>query len=163
MDPLSAFPLLPYAQASPAQLAQALFAAKEALGCDYLSIPWPQWYEAFAYFQPLLLLGPDQATITNEGLSAIAQYFNTRHSPPAPIFPPPILPSTLENASGSLLSSTQPRIIKRTYSLRPDVLESLERASFWRRKKRSALVNLAVKQLMATYPESQIPLPTIEV
>lgn len=166
MDQLPAppFPLLPYSQASPAQLAQAVFTAKEVLGPNYLDLSWPQWYEAFAYFQPLLLLEPNQVNITGEGLTAIAQYFDTRYSIPVPISLSPPAPSpTLEGASGSLLFSTQLRVVKRTYSLRPDVLESLERASFWRRKKRSVLVNLAVERLMATYPESQIPLPLTEI
>lgn len=167
MDQLPAptLPLMPYAQASPAQLAQALFTSKEALGAPYAELAWPQWYEAFAYFQPLLILEPNQVSITAEGLMAIAQYFNTRHpvstsvSPlPSALVPPPPSP---ERTSG-FSSPTAPLREKKTYSLYSDVLESLERVSFWRRMSKSALVNLAVAQLMATYPESQIPLPLIE-
>lgn len=156
-------PLIPYAQASPAQLAQAVLTAKEALGPHYSDLPWSQWYEAFAYFQPLLLVEPNQVSITAEGLTAIAQFFDTRYPvsvPISPLLPTPAAPPPgLESASGPSLPPAPPTQIKRTYSLRLDVLESLERVSFWRREVRSDLVNLALEQLMATYPESQIPLP----
>lgn len=161
--PPPALPLIPYAQASPAQLAQAIFTARETLGSNYSDLPWPQWYEAFAYFQPLLLLEPNQITVTAEGLTAIAQYFDTRYPAPvpvAPLLPAPAAPlSGLESASASSLPPAPPNQIKRTYSLRLDVLESLERVCFWRREVRSDLVNLALEQLLATYPESQIPRP----
>lgn len=165
MDQLPAhtLPLLPYAQASPAQLAQAVFTAKETLGSNYSDLPWLQWQEAFAYFQPLLLLEPNQVSLTVEGLTAIAQYFDTRYPAPVPVSPllpaPAAPPAGLESASAPLLRSAPPNQIKRTYSLRLDVLESLERVCFWRREVRSDLVNLALEQLMATYPESRIPLP----
>jgi hypothetical protein len=159
-SPTPILPLIPYAQASPDQLAKALFMAKEALGPSYAEFAWPQWYEAFAYFQPLLLVEPNRVSITADGLTAIARYFDTKYpslalaSPPS--YAPPSLPPISEQASGSLLP-TQPLVIKSTYSLRIDVLESLGRASFWLRMSKSALVNLAVEQLMATYPESKIP------
>ncbi len=162
MDQSSAsLPLLPYAQASPAQLAQAIFTAKEALGPNYSDLPWQQWYEAFAYYQPLLLLETNQVRTTDEGLVAVVQYFDAQYTEASSL--PPTLPPSIKSASGALLPPDQPREVKRTYSLYSDVLETLERVSFWRRVNRSALVNLAVKQLMATYPESQIPLPTMKV
>ena len=46
--------------------------------------------------------------------------------------------------------------------LHPDIHESLERASFWLRERKSALVNRALMQLLAGYPESQVPLPVQE-
>jgi hypothetical protein len=164
MDQLPAptLPLIPYAQASPAQLAQALLTSKEALGTPYAELAWPQWYEAFAYFQPLLILEPNQVSVTAEGLTAISQYFNTRY--PVPTSGPPLPsastapPPSLERTPSFSLHSA-PLREKKTYSLHLGVLESLERVSFWRRVSKSSLVNLAVAQLMATYPESQIPLP----
>jgi hypothetical protein len=161
MDQLSAlsFPLLPYSQASPAQLAQAVFTAKETLGPNYSDLPWSQWYEAFAYFQPLLLSEPDKVNITGEGLIAIAQYFDAQA--PAPVPKSPLLTvssSDPKGISGSSLPPTALRQVKRTYSLHPDVLESLERVSFWRRVKKSALVNLALMRLLLDYSESQDPI-----
>jgi hypothetical protein len=160
--PTSTLPLLPYAQASPAQMVQAMFTAKETLGSSYADIVWPQWQEAFAYIQPLLLFEPSQVSVTAEGLVAIAQYFDTRYpvsASPMPTVPPP----SIERASGSPLPLTIPRQVKRTYLLHPDVLESLERVSFWRRVGKSALVNLALMRLLPDYTESQDPIPSTEV
>jgi len=157
-------PLIPYAQASPAQLAQALFTAKEALGLPYAAIEWSQWYEAFAYFQPLLVFELNRVSFTAEGLTAVAQYFDTRYPSSVPVSPLPqestTLPPVLEVVSQH---SALPHAVKRTYLLRRDVLTSLERVSFWQRVSKSTLVNLAVEQLMATYSESKVPLPLIEV
>lgn len=154
--------LLPYAQASPAQMVQAMFTAKETLGSSYAAIAWPQWQEVFSYFQPLLLLEPNQVSVTAEGLIAIARYFDTRYPVSVPMSPLPLAPAASSSGPESMNGSPVPsaRLCqKKTYSLYSDVLESLERVSFWRRVSKSALVNLAVEQLMATYPESQIPIP----
>jgi hypothetical protein len=158
-------PLIPYAQASPAQLAQAMLTAMDALGLTYREITWPQWYEAFAYFQPLLVLELGQVSVTAEGLIAIAQYFDTRYqsSISASLLThiPVASPSVPEEASNISTPSALPHTVKRTYSLNSEVLTSLERVSFWRRVSKSDLVNIAVQQLMATYSESQTPLPPI--
>jgi hypothetical protein len=160
--PTPTLPLLPYAQASPAQMVQAMFTTKEALGSSYADIAWPQWQEAFTYIQPLLLFEPNQVSVTPEGLVAIAQYFDTRYSvPPSPM--PTAPPLSKEHASGSPLSLATPRQVKRTYLLHPDVLESLERVSFWRRVGKSSLVNLALMRLLPDYSESQDPIPSTEV
>lgn len=160
--PTLILPLIPYAQASPAQLAQALLTARDALGISYREITGPQWYEAFTYFQPLLVSEPNQVSVTAEGLMAIAQYFDARYPslsasllPHTSAAPPPVPRGTPDLA----LPSALPHMVKRTYLLHLDVLTSLEQVSFWRRVNKSALVNLAVEQLMATYPESQIPIP----
>ena len=156
----SILPLIPYAQSSPDQLAQAVLMARETLGPSYAELAWPQWYEAFAYFQPLLILESNKISVTTEGLIAITQYFDSKYPSLAQVPPLPhataALPSISGGANDSLLPA-QPRKVKSTYSLRSDVLESLKRASFWRRVSKSALVNLAIEQLMATYPESKIP------
>jgi hypothetical protein len=164
--PTLSLPLIPYAQASPAQLAQALLTARDALGISYREITGPQWYEAFTYFQPLLIAEPNQVNVTAEGLMAIAQYFDTRYPslsasslPHASAVPLP----ALERVPDTTLPPALPYVVKRTYLLHLDVLTSLERVSFWRRARKSDLVNLAVQQLMATYSESQIPLPLTEV
>jgi hypothetical protein len=153
-------PLIPYAQASPIQLAQALFTSKEALGPPYAELAWPQWSEAFAYFQPLLLLEPNQVSVTAEGLTAIAQYFDARY--PVLISVSPLPPALPTGSKGSLPHAT-PRQVKRTYSLRPDALEILERVSFWRRVNKSAIINLALMRLLLDYPESQEPIPATKV
>lgn len=160
--PAPTLPLIPYAQASPAQLAQALFTSKEALGAPYAELAWPQWYEAFAYFQPLLVLEPNQVSVTADGLTALAQYFNTRHPVPTSVSSLPAASAApLLGPEGTLGSSLPPapHSEKKTYTMHSSTLESLERVSFWRRVSKSSLINLAVAQLMATYPESQIPLP----
>jgi hypothetical protein len=139
-----------------------MFTAKETLGSPYAAIAWQQWQEVFTYFQPLLLFESDRISVTAEGLIAIAQYFDTRYPVSVPVSALPLAPVAPsldpENASASPLSLVRLRQ-KKTYSLYSDVLESLEQVSFWRRVNKSALVNLAVEQLMATYPESQIPIP----
>jgi hypothetical protein len=161
--------LIPYTQVSPDQLAQALFAAREALGLSYAEIAWPQWYEAFAYFQPLLVAEPNQVRVTTEGLTAVARYFDTRYPPAVPISPLPHTSVTLppvsepESASGIPLPPAVSNTVKRTYSLHKNVVTSLERVSFWQRVSMSSLVNLAVEQMMATYSESKIPLPLTKV
>jgi hypothetical protein len=140
--------LLPYTQASPAQLTQALLTAVEALAPYYPALTWPQWHQAFEYCQPLLKLELGQVSPTAEGLTEVAHYFDAQYPSPAPT--PQGLPVSA-------------RMIKVTYSMRPDVLESLNRLSFWRRKGKSALVNSALKQFLADYPESQDPIPLTEV
>ncbi|QKG51836.1 hypothetical protein [Hymenobacter sp. BRD67] len=120
----------------------------------------PQWYEAFAYFQPILRLEAGQVYVTAEGLMCLAQYFEVRHSTSAPASQHPAAaasPLGPEEVSSSLLLPAQLLEVKKTYSLHPDVVESLERVSFWRRVGKSTLVNLAIQKLLATYPESQIP------
>lgn len=164
MDQIPApdLPLIPYSQASPAQVAQAMFTAKEALGPSYANLAWLQLEEAFIYFQPLLLSDHKQVSVTAEGLTAIAQYLDTQYPIQVPLSPRPPIAATplpaLEHAPASLLLQTKLRE-KKTYSLRPSVLRGLERVSFWRRVTKSALVNLALEQLLATYPEAQIPIP----
>lgn len=166
MDQLPApiLSLLPYAQASPAQMAQAVFMAKETLGFPYAAIAWPQWQEAFVYFQPLLLSESTQVSVTTEGLTAIAQYFDARYPASIAVSPLPAapLPSSQSTSEFPLPLGT-PRQVKRTYALHPDVLESLERVSFWRRVGKSALVNLALMRLLPGYSESQDPIPLTEV
>lgn len=164
-QPVPTLPFVPYAQASPAQLAQALFTSRETLGAPYAELAWPQWDEAFAYLQPLLVLKLNQVSITAEGLTAITQYFNARY----PILTSASLlsatsaaPTPSPTGTSGFSTHSAPRREKKTYTLDPGILESLKRVSFWRRMSKSSLVNLAVAQLMATYPESQIPLPLTE-
>lgn len=160
--PAPTLSLLPYAQASPAQMGQAMFTAKETLGSLYAQFAWPQWQEAFAYIQPLLSFEANQLSVTAEGLAAIAQYFDSRY--PVSAFPIPTTPPpSTERMSGSPLPLNTLRQVKRTYSLHPDVLESLERVSFWRRVGKSALVNLALMRLLPDYSESQDPIPSTEI
>jgi hypothetical protein len=161
MDPPLALDshLVPYAQAAPAQLAQALVNAREALGPYYPALTWPQWHKALEYLQPLLLIDDGQVSISMEGLTKLAHHFEAEHPlPPIAVVSSP----HLELVSGPLPPAPLPKV-KKTYSMRLDVLESLDRVSFWRRKGKSALVNLAIRQLMASYPESQIPIPITEV
>ena len=87
MDQISTpdLPLIPYSQASPAQVAQAMLTAKEALGPSYANLAWPQLEDAFAYFQPLLLSEHKQVSVTAEGLMAITQYLDTQYPIQAPV------------------------------------------------------------------------------
>lgn len=140
--------LIPYAQASPAQLTQALVTAREALAPYYPTLTWPQWHQAFDYLQPTLRLEVEQISITSESLTGLAHYFEAQY--PLPNLIPQLLP-------------TPQRMVKGTYSMRPDVLESLNRVSFWRRIGKSALVNLALMRLMSGYSESQDPIPDSEI
>jgi hypothetical protein len=140
--------LIPYAQASPAQLTQALVNAREALAPYYPALTWPQWHQAFDYLQPTLRLEVDQISITSGGLTELAHYFDAQYALPTPtpqLLPPP------------------QRMVKGTYSIRTDVLESLNRVSFWRRKGKSALVNLALIRFLTGYSESQDPIPDTEI
>jgi hypothetical protein len=136
--------LIPYAQASPAQLTQALVTAREALAPYYPALTWPQWHQAFEYLQPTLRLEASQVSLTGDGLTELAHYFDAQHPSPTP--------------TSQVLPVSQ-RMVKMTYSMRPDVLESLNRVSFWRRKGKSALVNIALKRFLSGYSESQDPIP----
>lgn len=140
--------LIPYAQASPAQLTQALVTAREAIGTYYPTLTWPQWHQAFEHIQPNLKIEGEQVSTTNEGLTELARYFEAQYT-------------LLTPTSQSL--QVPKRKVKMTYSMRPDVLESLNRVSFWRRKGKSHLVNLALMRLLSTYPESQDPIPVAEI
>ena len=163
--PLPTPRLLLYAQASPAQLAQALVAAKEALGPYYPTLTWPQWHQAFEQLQPILQVGTDQVSLTTEGLTKLAQYFEnqfTKSTPsttqlPLPAPPPSsITPAPTPLTASSSATATWP---KRTYNLRPEVIELIDRVSYWRRDGKSDLVNQAVTELLADYAEAQRPIP----
>lgn len=136
--------LIPYTQASPAQLTQALVTAREALSPYYPALTWPQWHQAFDYLQPILMLEGEQISVTSGGLTELAHYFEAQY---------PLLTSTPQ-----LLPSSQ-RMVKGTYSILSDVAEGLNRVSFWRRKGKSALVNLALIQFLTGCSESQDPIP----
>lgn len=106
-----------------------------------------QWHQAFEHLQPTLKLEAKQVSTTTEGLTELAYYFDAQY--------PSLAPTTQ-------LPQAPQRKIKMTYSMRPDVLESLNRVSFWRRKGKSALVNLALIRLLSSYSESQDPIPVAE-
>jgi hypothetical protein len=141
-------PLIPYAQASPAQLTQALVTAREALSPYYPALTWPQWHQALDYLQPILILEGEQISITSGGLKELAHYFDAQYTllTPTSQSPPPTK-----------------RMVKGTYSIRTDVLECLNRVSFWRRIGKSALVNLALMRFLTGYSESQDPIPETEI
>ena len=93
--------------------------------------------------------------MTLDGLSELARYLETVTSPAQTDFiDAPISDTKLPLPKGeSHLKS------KNTYSIRAEVVESLNRVSFWRRKNKSALVTLALTQFLSQYPESRIPIP----
>ncbi|WP_125916517.1 hypothetical protein [Hymenobacter coccineus] len=155
-------PLIPCAQASPAQLTQALLSARQVLRPYYPALTWPQWHQAFKHLQPLLQLDANQATATSEGLTDLARYFEDQHPFSAPLAPlPPASTAAPLGAAAVPLppQAGQRREKKQTYTFCTDVLESLSRASFWRRESKSALVNRALTQLLERYPESCVPIP----
>ncbi|RZJ92978.1 MAG: hypothetical protein EOO60_06585 [Hymenobacter sp.] len=141
--------LLPLSSASAPQLTQAITTASRALAPYYPTLTWAQWQQAFIALQLPLRVTGQQVVTTALGLSGLIQYLETQYLPasqsPIPTMPKP------------------QRGIKRTYDMQLEVLESLERVSYWLRKNKSALVNKALLQLLARYPESQIPVPPIEL
>jgi len=141
--------LMPYNQASSAQLSQAIITAREALDPYYPGLTWSQWHHAFKTVQPLLKSETGQITPTFEGLSELARHFEALALPLASVTAVTDLPTQ---------GAETHQKAKKTYSLELDVLESLERLSYWRRKDKSTLVNLALSQLLSQYPESQIPI-----
>jgi hypothetical protein len=147
--------LLLYAQASPAQLSQAIITAREALGPYYPSLDWPHWHQAFRELEPSLKLEAGQITMTLEGLNELARHLE------AMILPVDVMPtSSIPRATWAPQSGEAPhQEVKKTYSIKVEVLESLNRVSFWRRERKVALVNLALTQFLSQYPESQIPIP----
>lgn len=140
--------LIPYAQASPAQLAQALITAREAIAPYYPALTWPQWHQAFEYLQPTLKLEDEQVNTTTEGLTELARYFEAQYLSPTP---------------NPQLMQASKRMVKMTFSMRPEVIEILNRVSFWRRIGKSTLVNLALIRILSDYSESQDPIPVAEV
>lgn len=156
--------LIPYAQALPSQILEATITAREALEPYYPTVTWPQWHQAFRDVQPQLRLDAEHVTTTSQGLTELTRYFEARHpavvSTPLPTTPLPH-PQATESPAESLPNPSH--WAKKTYSLSLEALESLNRVSFWRREGKSALVNLAVLQLMATYPESRVPIPPTEI
>ncbi|RZK44666.1 MAG: hypothetical protein EOO61_02975 [Hymenobacter sp.] len=148
--------LLPYAQASPAQLSQAIITAREALGPYYPSLDWPQWHQAFKTLEPALKLEASQVFMTLDGLNELARYLETLISPAdTNSLNPPVRSVELSHQKKELHFKT-----KNTYSIEAEVVESLNRVSFWRRQRKSTLVNLALIQFLSQYPESHIPIPT---
>lgn len=156
--------LILYNHAVPNQILEGIITAREALDPYYPAVTWPQWHQAFRDIQPSLLLDANRVTTTSQGLTELARYFEARY--PSTVLPR--LPATsLLHSQATALPPEIPldsrRQIKKTYSMCPDVLESLSRVSYWRRTAKSTLINLAVQQLMATYSESQVPIPLNEV
>ncbi|RZK31160.1 MAG: hypothetical protein EOO61_18380 [Hymenobacter sp.] len=147
--------LLPYIQASPAQLSQAIISAREALGPYYPSLDWSHWHQAFKALQPALKLEAGQASMTPDGLSELARYLETVTSPAQP----DSTDAPISDTKLPLLKGESHLKSKNTYSIRAEVVESLNRVSFWRRKNKSALVTLALTQFLSQYPESRIPIP----
>lgn len=151
---------LPLAQVSAAQLAQAILAAREALSVYYPAVTIEQWQQAFEKLGFPLYLSANSVTTTALGLRSLIDYFEAPFSSPV----------ASEIQRGALTVSQQElplklnavRKTKKTYEMRTDVLESLTRASFWRRVGKSQLVNRALLQLLAGMPESRIPLPSGE-
>lgn len=138
--------LLPYAQATPTQLSQALISAREALDPYYPALTWSHWHRAFQELQPLLRNGAGRAAVTFQGLAELTCYFEA-------------LPPGQAPRSEGAPPTTR---VKKTFSMELEVLEQLDRVSYWRREGKSDLVNLALTRLMATYPEAHIPISPTE-
>ena len=145
---------LPYVQASPAQLSQTIISAREALGPYYPSLDWSHWHQAFRALGPVLKLEAGQASMTPDGLNELARHLETVASPAGADSPT----SPINNAESLLPKGESHLKVKHTYSIQAEVVESLNRVSFWRRESKSALVNLALTQFLSQYPESQIPI-----
>jgi hypothetical protein len=146
--------LLPYVQASPAQLSQAIISAREALGPYYPSLDWSHWHQAFKALEPVLKLEAGQASMTPDGLNKLARYLETVASPAGT----DSLTSPSNNAELPLPKGGAHLKVKNTYSIQAEAAEGLNRLSFWRRESKSALVNLALTQFLSQHPESQIPI-----
>lgn len=142
--------LIPYTQASSAQLSQAIITAREALDLYYPNLTWTQWHHAFETVEPLLKSEAGQVTPTFKGLSELVRHFEAL----APASDSVVIASDLPTQGTQAHQKA-----KKTYSIELNVLESLDRLSYWQRKDKSTLVNLALSQLLAQYPESQIPIP----
>lgn len=147
LPPLNA-QLLPYAQATPTQLSQALIGAREALDPYYPALTWPHWHRAFQDLQPLLRCDAERTAVTFQGLAELTRYFEG--VPPGAANVP---------KAGDIPLTTR---VKKTFSMEPEALEQLDRVSFWRREGKSDLVNLALTRLLATYPEAHVPITSSE-
>lgn len=153
----------PYSQASATQLSLALIAAREALDPYYPGLTWAQWHQAFKATQPKLILNANQVTAT--GLTDLIHYFETLYIPvgsgPPQDSPIADTPEYTQSAVESVFQfGTDMRLeLSRTYLISQEVAEGLSRVSFWRRESKSALVNLALMQLLVKYPELQVSIP----
>ena len=144
--------ILPLARATAAQLAQALLAVRDALSVYYPAITLEQWQEAIEQLGCPLYVTAQGITATATALRDLIDHFEKRPQPSGPPAAPNGIPALLVEW-GAL------RKTKKTYELLPDVLEALDRASFWGRVGKSYLVNLSLTRLLADIPESRAPIP----
>ena len=154
-----------YSQASAIQLSLALIAAREALDPYYPELTWPQWHQAFKTVQPTLILNVNQVAATANGLTELIHYFEARHLSAGSVSPQEFSTANAPEYTDLVAESVfqfnaDARLeLKNTYCISYDVAEGLKRVSFWRRESKSALVNLALMQLLVKYPELQFSVP----
>jgi hypothetical protein len=150
--PADFFPLLlPYGDASTFQRSQALHGARRILDAAYPFLSSAQWQLALAHLQLPLQLTVDQASLSAEALATLVQYLEDRYrTSPVPATPPPAAPAA---------EPTTEKSRKQTYAITPSLITQLARASHWRRRPISQLVNEALAQLLRQYPEAQVPVP----
>lgn len=149
--------ILPLAQVSAAQLAQAILTAREALSIYYPAVTIEQWQQAFEKLDFPLYVSANRVATTALGLRSLIDYFEEVLSSPAVSEIPNMLLAVSQQELPHELSAV--RKVKKTYEMRADVLEPLARASFWRRVGKSQLVNRALLQLLTGMPESRVPIP----
>jgi hypothetical protein len=154
--------LLTYQEASASQLAQAITHAAQVLAPYYPAFTWAQWLQAFEALELPLRVTGQHAITTAPGLSGLIQYFETQFLSASKTAAQPEIFPALAAEPDMRFQLEARREVKKTYAMRPDVLESLERVNYWLRKGKSALVNQALMELLVRYPESLIPIPPKE-
>ena len=106
--------------------------------------------------------------MTANGLTDLIHFFEVIHLPvdSIPLQNPPTAEAPVDTDSqveSSFQFGTDIRLeLTRTYSISQEVAEGLNRVSFWRGESKSALVNLALMELLIKYPELQLSIPTIK-
>jgi hypothetical protein len=90
LSPSETSTCLPYVQATPPQLAQALAYVTQALARHFPTLGLPAWAEALQQQQPDLWVAPGEVYLDDEDLTRLTQRLAT--SPELPQLSPPIYP-----------------------------------------------------------------------
>lgn len=162
-QPLTPLPtILPLAQASAIQLAQAILSVRDSLAVYYPTVTLEQWQQALERLDCPLYVTTNGITATALGLRGLINHFEMHSSSSGMALDSNEVPTSSRR---ELLLPSEwgtVRKTKKTYDMHPSVLEGLARTSFWRRVSKSYLVNRALVQLLADMPDSQVPIPSGE-
>lgn len=136
-----------YAAASFTQRQQALLSARQVLAAAYPQLTDAEWVAALDQVQPPLLLPAEgSALLAPEGLAALVGCLAGTGPAASP-------------GGRSPQPSPAARTKKQTFDLDLAVAEQLANATYWLRRSMTELVNEALAQHLAQYPEAQRPRP----